>query len=101
MKLFIIGFMGSGKTLIAKMLGDMLNLQCIDLDKCIERDSNRTINKIFKTNGEVYFRQLENEQIIKILRGFMYPTFMMKNGPDYLRLWLPVDVLRCTVHLNR
>ena len=63
MKLFIIGFMGSGKSLAGKTLAGMLKCDFIDTDKWIEKDRKKSINEIFKTKGESYFRQLEQGQI--------------------------------------
>ena len=63
MKLFIIGFMGSGKSLVGKTLAGMLQCDFIDTDKWIEKDRRKSINQIFKTKGESYFRQLEQGQI--------------------------------------
>ena len=63
MKLFLIGFMGSGKSLVGKMLGKQLKTEFLDLDICIEKANNTSVHQIFGTTGQDYFRQLEHEQI--------------------------------------
>ena len=63
MKLILIGFMGSGKTSVAKILAKKLESQLIELDDLILKVSNRpSINQIFQKDGEIKFRQLEIDQ---------------------------------------
>ena len=62
----LIGFMGSGKTTVGKILADRLNFLFIDLDKVIELAEDKTIPDIFKSGGEKYFRDVESEVIKKI-----------------------------------
>lgn len=60
MRLILIGFMGSGKTSVAKLLADKLNLKAIDMDDLILKSSGRkSINEIFEIDGEKKFRRLE------------------------------------------
>lgn len=61
MKVFLIGFMGSGKTTFGKKLANALNYDFIDLDKRIEEEEKMDINAIFKRFGENYFRKKESE----------------------------------------
>jgi len=58
---YIIGFMGIGKTTIAKLLSDKLQLPFFDTDQIIEQQEKRSIAKIFRKEGELYFRMLETE----------------------------------------
>jgi shikimate kinase len=62
----LIGFMGSGKSTIGKILAKDLNFLFIDVDKIIEYISEMTISEIFNKYGEEYFRKLESEVIKKI-----------------------------------
>jgi len=62
----LIGFMGSGKTTVGKILADRLNFLFIDLDKVIEIAEDKTVSEIFKSGGEKYFRDVESEVIKKI-----------------------------------
>jgi shikimate kinase len=61
-----IGFMGSGKTTVGKLLAHELDYKFIDIDKVIEYIENKKIKDIFKEKGEKYFRELEKKTIHKI-----------------------------------
>jgi shikimate kinase len=65
----LIGFMGSGKTTVGKILAERLNFLFIDLDEIIELAENKTISEIFKSEGEKYFRDVESEVIRKIYKN--------------------------------
>lgn len=69
MELILIGFMGSGKTTISRMLGKMLNTSVTDLDDEIVRRASMTIPDIFAQNGEEYFRQLEHDTLADIIKS--------------------------------
>lgn len=64
--LSLIGFMGSGKSTIGKMLADKLNFLFLDTDKLIEYIQGTTISEIFKQHGENFFREIESKVIKKI-----------------------------------
>ncbi len=57
--LFIIGFMGVGKTTVSDYLSIILNRHKIDIDKYIEEKENMTISQMFEEYGEDYFRNCE------------------------------------------
>ncbi|HKL37723.1 MAG TPA: shikimate kinase [Bacteroidales bacterium] len=59
MKVFLIGFMGSGKSTTAKKLASRLGYECLDLDALIEQGEGRSINELFRLEGEDNFRKLE------------------------------------------
>ncbi|KQT25852.1 shikimate kinase [Chryseobacterium sp. Leaf405] len=63
----LVGYMGSGKSHISKILSDKLNFKLIDLDKDISRRNKLTIPEIFEKKGEIYFRKLEREALEEIL----------------------------------
>lgn len=65
-KIILLGYMGSGKSTIAKSLSEKIQIKLYDLDKIIENRANLSIKTIFETKGEVYFRKLEH-QIFKEL----------------------------------
>ena len=67
-KVYIIGFMGSGKTTAGKKLASLLGWSFIDLDKKVEEHTGKTIPEIFSQNGEEYFRSIESEAL-KSLRS--------------------------------
>lgn len=60
-KVFLIGFMGSGKTHWGKLWSVRQALQFFDLDELIEQQEQKTIEAIFDKNGETYFREKESE----------------------------------------
>ncbi len=63
----IIGFMGSGKTTVGKILAARMEWNFFDLDRIIELSEGRTINDIFRDDGERYFRDVETKIIIKTI----------------------------------
>ena len=63
----IIGLMGSGKSIIGKDLSKYLKLNFYDSDKEIELKTKKSINEIFKKEGESYFRDIEEKVCIKLL----------------------------------
>lgn len=64
----LIGFMGTGKSTIARKLADRLGWAIMDSDQWIEASEGMSISKIFKIKGEAYFRQLESEAIQQIMK---------------------------------
>lgn len=62
MKIILIGFMGCGKSTIAKLLAYKLSLRLICMDKIIlEKSGRKTVREIFDTDGETVFREMEIE----------------------------------------
>ena len=68
MKTILIGFMGTGKTSVGKLLSSKLNTKFIDMDNEIEKREQKTISNIFKEHGEDYFRQLESNLLKELLK---------------------------------
>jgi shikimate kinase len=64
---FLIGFMGSGKTTIGRLLAQELGWDFIDLDEMIERREGISIENIFDTHGEAYFRRVEMSLLKEIV----------------------------------
>jgi shikimate kinase len=62
--IYIVGFMGTGKTVVGRALAQKARVIFIDLDACIEEKEKMTINEIFKTKGEEYFRRIEKETLL-------------------------------------
>jgi shikimate kinase len=65
---FLVGFMGAGKTAVGQRLAQQLGWRFVDLDEEIERQAERSIAQIFKTSGEAEFRKLETEMLSKLLQ---------------------------------
>ncbi len=107
MKIFLVGFMGSGKTHWGKLLGEKLNLPFFDLDEQIIANEGKSVEDIFLEYGEEYFRLLEKD-VLHILTE-SHESFIMATGGgtpcffnniDYLKknglsIWIntSVDVL--------
>ena len=66
--LVLLGMMGSGKSTIGYLLSKNLNLEFYDIDSIIEKQDGRKIAEIFNTEGEDFFRKLEEKVSIKILK---------------------------------
>jgi shikimate kinase len=65
--IFLIGFMGSGKTSLGKLIAKNLNINFIDTDNYIEDQEKSKIQEIFEEKGEFFFRKLEHEFIMNLL----------------------------------
>jgi shikimate kinase len=64
--IILAGFMGTGKTAVGQALARTLHYNFIDSDREIEAREARTVQKIFETEGEPYFRKLEKETIARL-----------------------------------
>jgi len=60
-KIILVGYMGSGKSEIGKLLSKHTNISFCDLDDLIENQLSKSINQIFSEDGEVFFRKKEHE----------------------------------------
>ena len=63
----LIGLMGSGKSVIGKLLAKELRMKYYDSDKLIEKKLNKSINQIFLDHGESYFRNIEEDIVLSLL----------------------------------
>lgn len=66
-KVYLVGFMGAGKSTVAHVLGKRLDWKVEDVDTLIERDERRDIPTIFRQDGEPYFRAKERAILIGLL----------------------------------
>ena len=66
MKLFLIGYMGAGKTTVGRLLAKKMNCPFIDVDCFIENRYHQTITKIFEEKGETGFREIEHRALLEI-----------------------------------
>ncbi|MDO5496748.1 MAG: shikimate kinase [Alistipes sp.] len=67
MRLFLVGYMGCGKSSLGKKLSKALNLRFVDTDAEIERREGASVNDIFRYEGEEYFRKSERRVIEEII----------------------------------
>ncbi len=65
--IFLVGFMGAGKSTIGKKLAKAIGYQLIDSDKEISNQEGISISQLFETKGEAYFRQKEKEFINQLV----------------------------------
>lgn len=112
--LYLVGFMGCGKTTVGRMLARRLGWRFSDLDEEIEARAQMTISEIFERFGEEQFRQLEHEalkrRIADIARGvpwvvavgggcFAQPRNYQLISDNGVSIWLdaPLEMLRARV----
>ena len=67
MKIILVGYMGVGKTSLAKKIAKKIEIPCYDLDDIIEKSENSSVDIIFKNKGEVYFRTKEHQLFKKFI----------------------------------
>lgn len=78
MKIFLVGFMGCGKTHWGVALSRKLQLPFFDLDKAIEEKEEKSISAIFAEMGEEYFRLLEKDVLYLLTES--HESFVMATG---------------------
>ena len=67
MNIVLLGYMGSGKTSVGKVLAQHLEYKFLDLDQCIETEEQKAIPELFEAYGEVYFRKKETFYLQQLL----------------------------------
>jgi shikimate kinase len=103
MKIVLLGYMGSGKTAVAKQLAMALHYSFVDLDIAIEEDQKLSLKQLFENNGELYFRSKEGLVLNSILKDSEDVVLALGGGtPCYgnvmQKLTHTQDVL--TIYLN-
>ncbi len=75
-KVYLVGFMGAGKTTVGRALAKHLDWRFEDVDERIERAEQRDIPTIFRQSGEAFFRTLERQTLAELLpeRGVVVAT---------------------------
>lgn len=75
-KIYLVGFMGAGKSTVARTLAKRLDWRVEDIDAQIEQREQSDISSIFRTKGEPYFRELERQALldVRFLRGTVVAT---------------------------
>lgn len=65
-RIFLIGYMGAGKTTVGKILAERMGLNFIDLDYYIERRFHKSVRQIFQEKGEAEFRRIEQSLLREV-----------------------------------
>lgn len=65
-RIFLVGYMGVGKTTIGRLLAKKMDLEFIDLDKVIESKYYKTISELFTEKGEEEFRKIEQSYLHEV-----------------------------------
>ena len=115
--IFLLGFMGSGKSTVGNLLARALGWPLIDLDTLIEAGQGLSIREIFENSGEPFFRQIERAALAEAAKAepaviaLGGGTFAQPGNVDLIRdsggttVWLdcPPGILRtrCETLLNR
>jgi len=106
----LTGFMGTGKTSVAKQLSGMLGMKIVDMDTEIEKKEGMSINDIFTQHGEPYFRDVETEvaQTVSAMESVIVSTgggvvlrpenieYLRKNGIVVCLMASPETILKRT-----
>lgn len=71
MRIYLIGYMGSGKSSVGKKLAHRMNYAFLDLDEYLENDQKKSVSELFAEKGEAAFRMLE--------RMALHHTFSLEN----------------------
>ena len=101
--IFIIGFMGSGKSTIGPVLASKMDRPFYDLDDLIEEEQERTISEIFESQGETHFRKLESDALVHnqpskpCVMALGGGTFVSRVNRDYISqhgisVWLKIPL---------
>jgi shikimate kinase len=77
--LAIVGYMGSGKSTLGRLLARALRLEFVDLDRAVVKKAGKGIPEIFAERGEKHFRNVEHEALRGALRGTS-PTIVACGG---------------------
>jgi shikimate kinase len=67
MKIFLIGYMGSGKSTSGKKLASLLGYEYVDHDELIEKAVGKPVHDIFREDGEDRFREMEHHMLISLM----------------------------------
>jgi len=104
-KVYLVGFMGSGKTTVARALARRLGWEAIDVDELIEKREHQTVAALFAKHGEPYFRAAERAELLSQLASrhavvatgggtFVDPQNRAVINQDGASIWLDVPIDR-------
>jgi len=104
-KIILVGYMAVGKTTIAQLLSEKIQMKWLDLDKVIENNVKFSIKNIFEQKGEIYFRKIEhdifkelieNDEKLIISTGGGTPCYannhLLLNGENIISIYLKASI---------
>lgn len=77
-KVVLVGYMGSGKSFISKLVAEKKALSFLELDEMIEKNAQMSIKMIFEKKGELYFRKLEHQLFLQQMESNL--SFIISTG---------------------
>ena len=81
-RVYLVGFMGSGKSTVGRLVADRLGWEFVDLDETIEADVGRSVQEIFSESGERRFREIESDALRRVQEGS--PCVVACGGGTYV-----------------
>jgi shikimate kinase len=104
-KVVLIGYMGSGKSVVSKKLADRMEISVVELDEMIEEKCEMTIEELFSNKGELFFRKqehllfkelLNNNESLIISTGGGTPCYFnnheLLNSEDVVSIYLRASI---------
>lgn len=82
-QIYLIGFMGSGKSTVSRILSGRLKVPCVEMDEELERQAGKRITEIFREDGEACFRAMESRLLESL--GESPPCVVSCGGGAVLR----------------
>jgi shikimate kinase len=92
MRIFLIGFMGCGKTTVGKRLSSKLGLKFLDLDQFVEEKYGKTVTEQFSELGEQGFRERERDAVVEV--STMMDDVLVSTGGGAPCFYNNMDVMR-------
>jgi shikimate kinase len=99
--IFLVGFMGAGKTTLAKKIASKLSYKWLDSDQEIEKQEGMKVSEIFQVRGEAYFREKEREFILNLPNEENYIVATGGGLPCFNGNMEKLNELGITIYLER
>ena len=111
-KIYLVGFMATGKSSLARELAERLKWQVEDIDDQIEAREHMTVSEIFSQHGESYFRTIERAVLTEILPlthtviatgggTFVDPDNQMAINSNGSSIWVDIPLAQIITRLSQ